>query len=51
MAAVTIRNLSPETDRALKQRARGHGRSTEAEIREFSTWRFAAAKIWGSAPR
>jgi antitoxin FitA len=35
MAAVTIRNLSPETHRALKQRARGHGRSTEAEIREI----------------
>ena len=33
MAAVTIRKLSPETHRALKVRARGHGRSTEAEIR------------------
>jgi len=33
MAAVTIRKLSPETHRALKARARGHGRSTEAEIR------------------
>jgi plasmid stability protein len=35
MAAVTIRNLSPETHRALKQRAYSHGRSTEAEIREI----------------
>ena len=35
MAAVTIRNLSPETHRALKQRAMSHGRSTEAEIREI----------------
>jgi antitoxin FitA len=33
MPAVTIRSLSPETHRALKARARGHGRSTEAEIR------------------
>jgi antitoxin FitA len=33
MPAVTIRRLSPETHRALKVRARGHGRSTEAEIR------------------
>jgi plasmid stability protein len=33
MPAVTIRKLSPETHRALKSRARGHGRSTEAEIR------------------
>jgi plasmid stability protein len=33
MPAVTIRKLSPETHHALKLRARGHGRSTEAEIR------------------
>jgi antitoxin FitA len=33
MPAVTIRRLSPETHRSLKARARGHGRSTEAEIR------------------
>jgi plasmid stability protein len=32
MPAVTIRKLSPETHRALKARARRHGRSTEAEI-------------------
>lgn len=35
MAAVTIRNLSEETHRALKQRAAEHGRSTEAEIRSI----------------
>ena len=35
MAAVTIRNLSEETHRALKQRAAKHGRSTEAEIRSI----------------
>jgi plasmid stability protein len=33
MAAVTVRNLSDETHRALKKRTAEHGRSTEAEIR------------------
>ena len=33
MAAVTIRNLSEETHRALKVRAAQHDRSTEAEMR------------------
>lgn len=33
MAAVTIRNLSDETHRALKVRAARHSRSTEAEMR------------------
>ncbi len=33
MAAVTIRNLSDEAHRALKLRAAGHNRSTEAEMR------------------
>lgn len=33
MSAVTIRNLSDETHRALRVRAAQHGRSTEAEIR------------------
>ena len=33
MPAVTIRNLSDATHRALKVRAARHGRSTEAEIR------------------
>jgi plasmid stability protein len=35
MAAVTIRNLSEETHRALKARAVEHGQSTEAEIRDI----------------
>lgn len=35
MPAITVRNLSEETHRALKQRATRHGRSTEAEIREI----------------
>jgi len=33
MAAVTVRNLDEETHRAIKQRAKKHGHSTEAEIR------------------
>ncbi|MFT4118317.1 FitA-like ribbon-helix-helix domain-containing protein [Bradyrhizobium sp.] len=35
MPAVTIRNLSEETHRALKVRAAHHGHSTEAEMREI----------------
>ncbi|MCV0396445.1 MAG: plasmid stabilization protein [Rhizobiaceae bacterium] len=35
MPAVTIRNLSSETHRALKVRAARNGRSTEAEIRDI----------------
>ncbi|MFS2177180.1 plasmid stabilization protein [Rhizobium pisi] len=35
MPAVTIRNLSEETHRALKVRAGRHGRSIAAEIREI----------------
>ena len=33
MPAMTIRNLSDETHRALKARAASHNRSTEAEVR------------------
>jgi len=33
MPAIVIRNLSPETHRALQARAAEHGRSTEAEAR------------------
>ena len=33
MAAITVRNLSDETHRALRVRAAEHGRSTEAEVR------------------
>lgn len=35
MAAVVIRNIPEATHRALKARAKAHGRSTEAEIREI----------------
>ena len=35
MPAITIRNLSAETHRALKVRAARHGRSTEAEVRDI----------------
>ncbi len=33
MAAIVIRNLSPETHRGLQARAARHGRSMEAEAR------------------
>jgi plasmid stability protein len=33
MPAITVRNLSDETHRALKARAAAHQRSTEAEVR------------------
>ena len=35
MPAVTVRNLSDETRRALKIRAAQHNRSTEAEMRSI----------------
>ena len=35
MPSVTARKLPEETHRALKLRAAGHGRSTEAEIRDI----------------
>ncbi|MBO0126530.1 plasmid stabilization protein [Agrobacterium tumefaciens] len=35
MPAVTIRNLSDGTHRALRVRAAHHGRSTEADIRDI----------------
>lgn len=38
MPAVTIRNISDETHRALKARAARHGRSTEAEMRDILDW-------------
>jgi plasmid stability protein len=33
MPAIVVRNISAETHRALRVRARQHGRSTEAEVR------------------
>jgi plasmid stability protein len=33
MPAIVVRNISAETHRALRSRARKHGQSTEAEIR------------------
>lgn len=35
MPDLTVRNLPVETHRAIKARAKQHGRSTEAEIREI----------------
>ena len=33
MAAIVVRKISTETHRALRVRAKRHGRSTEAEVR------------------
>jgi len=33
MPAIVVRNISADTHRALRVRARRHGRSTEAEVR------------------
>ncbi len=33
MPAMVVRNISAETKRALRARAKRHGRSTEAEVR------------------
>ena len=49
MPAVTIRNLSEETHRALKLRATRHGRSTEAEIRDILESAVKPAQGLGSA--
>ena len=35
MAAIVIRNLAPQTHRALRAQAARHGRSTEAEARQI----------------
>ena len=35
MPAIVVRNISAKTHRALRVRARQHGRSTEAEILRF----------------
>jgi plasmid stability protein len=60
MAAVTIRNITEETHRALKQRARDHGVSTEAEMRsileaavlpkeriKLGTWLYERSRAFG----
>lgn len=46
MANITVRNLPDETHRALKARAKAHGRSTEAEVRAILQ---AAATDTGAA--
>jgi plasmid stability protein len=35
MGTITVRNLDPEVQRLLKQRAAAHDRSMEAEVREI----------------
>ncbi|HEY0890264.1 MAG TPA: antitoxin [Nocardioides sp.] len=51
MAAITIRNLSDETHRALKARATAHGRSTEAEVRRILDEAVAAGSGAGFGTR
>lgn len=35
MSALTVRKLPPATHQALRERAKRHGRSTEAEVRQI----------------
>jgi len=51
MPAIVVRNISAETHRALRIRARKHGRSTEAEVRAIleGAVRPAARLGFGSA--
>ena len=35
MSAITVRNISQRTHAGLRERARRHGRSTEAEVRHI----------------
>jgi plasmid stability protein len=51
LPAITVRNLSEETHRALRRRAAENGRSTEAEVRAIldEIARPAMRLKWGSA--
>ncbi|GAB3302958.1 plasmid stability protein [Epidermidibacterium keratini] len=51
MAAITVRNLSDSTHRALKSRAKSHGRSTEAEVRAILDDAVAVQKQGGLGSR
>jgi plasmid stability protein len=49
MATITVRNVRPEVQRALKKSAAAHGRSMEAEVRailEREAGRGAAVTAW-----
>jgi len=60
MPAVTVRNIPEETHRAIKQRAKMHGVSAEAEIRnileeavrpaervKLGTWLYERSRAFG----
>ena len=51
MSAITVRNIPDETHRALRARAKNHGRSAEAEVRHIleETLRPSARPRLGSA--
>lgn len=51
MPAITVRNLSEETHRALKARAAAHGRSTEAEVRAILQAAVASSEELGFGSR
>ncbi|WP_183099916.1 FitA-like ribbon-helix-helix domain-containing protein [Nocardioides pelophilus] len=54
MATITVRNVPPDVQRALKKTAAAHGRSMEAEVRailESSVRRGAAVTAWLAAAR
>jgi len=54
MATITVRNVPPEVQRALKKAAAAHGRSMEAEVRailEREASRGAAVSAWLDAAR
>ena len=46
MTVLTVRGLSDETRHALKQRARKHGRSMEAEVRRILVEAVQVNKNW-----
>ena len=48
MAELTIHNLPEAVDRALRQRAKAHGRSAEAEVRDILVKAVATPERIGS---
>ncbi len=54
MATITVRNVPPDVQRALKKAAAAHGRSMEAEVRAIlasSMRRGSAVTSWLTAAR
>lgn len=54
MATITVRNVPPDVQRALKKAAAEHGRSMEAEVRaiiEAAVRRGTGARAWLESAR